>query len=36
MGTTAGATDAALDSHTLVGGAVAFVGILLGEVSPGG
>ncbi len=36
MGTTAGATDSALDSYTPVGGAGAFVGILLGEVSPGG
>jgi K+-transporting ATPase ATPase A chain len=36
MGTTAGATDSTLDSYTPVGGAGAFVGILLGEVSPGG
>src|ERR1035441_6305581 len=36
MGTTAGATDSALDSYTPVGGAGAFVAILLGEVSPGG
>jgi K+-transporting ATPase ATPase A chain len=36
MGTTAGATDSALDSYTPIGGAGAFVGILLGEVSPGG
>jgi len=36
MGTTAGATDSALDSYTPVGGAGAFAGILLGEVSPGG
>jgi len=36
MGTTAGATDSALDSYTPVGGSGAFVGILLGEVSPGG
>jgi len=36
MGTTAGATDSALDSYTPVGGTGAFVGILLGEVSPGG
>ncbi len=36
MGTTAGATDSALDSYTPVGGLGAFVGILLGEVSPGG
>jgi potassium-transporting ATPase potassium-binding subunit len=36
MGTTAGATDSALDSYTPVGGAGAFVGILLGEISPGG
>ncbi|HXX90729.1 MAG TPA: potassium-transporting ATPase subunit KdpA [Acidimicrobiales bacterium] len=36
MGTTAGATDSALDSYTPVGGAGAFVGIILGEVSPGG
>jgi K+-transporting ATPase ATPase A chain len=36
MGTTAGATDSALDSYTPVGGAGAFAGILLGEISPGG
>jgi K+-transporting ATPase ATPase A chain len=36
MGTTAGATDSALDSYTPIGGAGAFVGILLGEISPGG
>jgi K+-transporting ATPase ATPase A chain len=36
MGTTAGATDSALDSYTPVGGATALVAILLGEVSPGG
>ena len=36
MGTTAGATDSQLDSYTPVGGAGAFVGILLGEISPGG
>ena len=36
MGTTAGATDSALDSYTQVGGAGAFVAILLGEISPGG
>ena len=36
MGTTAGATDSALDSYTPVGGLGAFIGILLGEVSPGG
>jgi K+-transporting ATPase ATPase A chain len=36
MGTTAGATDSALDSYTPVGGTAAFAGILLGEVSPGG
>ena len=36
MGTTAGATDSALDSYTPVGGAGSFVGILLGEISPGG
>jgi potassium-transporting ATPase potassium-binding subunit len=36
MGTTAGATDSALDSYTPVGGAAAFVPILLGEISPGG
>jgi potassium-transporting ATPase potassium-binding subunit len=36
MGTTAGATDSALDSYTPVGGAAAFVAILLGEISPGG
>jgi K+-transporting ATPase ATPase A chain len=36
MGTTAGATDSALDSYTPVGGTGSFVGILLGEVSPGG
>ena len=36
MGTTAGATDSALDSYTPVGGAGAFVAILLGEISPGG
>jgi hypothetical protein len=35
MGTTAGATDSALDSYTPVGGAGAFVGILLGESQPG-
>jgi K+-transporting ATPase ATPase A chain len=36
MGTTAGATDSALDSYTPVGGAGAFVAILLGVISPGG
>src|SRR6202020_788784 len=36
MGTTAGATDSALDSYTPVGGAGALVGIVLGEGSPGG
>jgi potassium-transporting ATPase potassium-binding subunit len=36
MGTTAGATNSALDSYTAVGGAGAFVAILLGEISPGG
>jgi len=36
MGTTAGATDSSLDSYTPIGGAGAFVAILLGEVSPGG
>ena len=36
MGTTAGATDSALDSYTPVGGAGAFVGILLGGDQPGG
>jgi K+-transporting ATPase ATPase A chain len=36
MGTTAGATDSALDSYTPVGGTGAFIGILLGEISPGG
>jgi potassium-transporting ATPase potassium-binding subunit len=36
MGTTAGATNSALDSYTPVGGAGAFVAILLGEISPGG
>ena len=36
MGTTAGATDSALDSYTAIGGAGAFMAILLGEVSPGG
>ncbi len=36
MGTTAGATDSALDSYTPIGGAGAFVAILLGEISPGG
>jgi potassium-transporting ATPase potassium-binding subunit len=36
MGTTAGATDSALDSYMPVGGAGAFVAILLGEISPGG
>ena len=36
MGTTAGATDSALDSYTPVGGTGAFVGILLGVISPGG
>ena len=36
MGTTAGATDSALDSYTPVGGAGAFAGILLGVISPGG
>ena len=36
MGTTAGATDSALDSYTPVGGAGSFIGILLGEISPGG
>jgi len=36
MGTTAGATDSALDSYTPVGGTGSFIGILLGEISPGG
>jgi len=36
MGTTAGATDSALDSYTPVGGTASFVAILLGEISPGG
>ena len=36
MGTTAGATDSALDSYTPVGVTGAFAGILLGEISPGG
>ena len=36
MGTTAGATDSALDSYTPIGGTGAFVAILLGEISPGG
>lgn len=36
MGTTAGATDSALDSYTPVGGASALVAIILSEVSPGG
>jgi K+-transporting ATPase ATPase A chain len=36
MGTTAGATNSALDSYTPVGGTAAFVAILLGEISPGG
>ena len=36
MGTTAGATDSALDSYTAVGGTAAFAAILLGEISPGG
>jgi potassium-transporting ATPase potassium-binding subunit len=36
MGTTAGATDSALDSYTPIGGTGAFIGILLGEISPGG
>ncbi|HMK63811.1 MAG TPA: potassium-transporting ATPase subunit KdpA [Acidimicrobiales bacterium] len=36
MGTTAGATDSALDSYTPVGGTSALVAIVLGEVSPGG
>ena len=36
MGTTAGATDSALDSYTPVGGTGAFAGILLGAISPGG
>jgi K+-transporting ATPase ATPase A chain len=36
MGTTAGATDSALDSYTPVGGTAAFAAILLGEISPGG
>jgi potassium-transporting ATPase potassium-binding subunit len=36
MGTTAGATDSALDSYTPVGGAGAFAAIALGEISPGG
>jgi potassium-transporting ATPase potassium-binding subunit len=36
MGTTAGATDSALDSYTPVGGAASFAAILLGEISPGG
>jgi K+-transporting ATPase ATPase A chain len=36
MGTTAGATDSALDSYTAVGGAGSFAAILLGVISPGG
>jgi K+-transporting ATPase ATPase A chain len=36
MGTTAGATDSALDSYTSVGGAAALSAIVLGEISPGG
>jgi K+-transporting ATPase A subunit len=36
MGTTAGATDSALDSYTPFGGAGSFSAILLGEISPGG
>jgi len=36
MGTTAGATDSALDSYAPVGGTASFVAILLGEISPGG
>jgi potassium-transporting ATPase potassium-binding subunit len=36
MGTTAGATDSALDSYTPVGGAASEVAIVLGEISPGG
>jgi K+-transporting ATPase ATPase A chain len=36
MGTTAGATDSALDSYTPVGGTASFAAILLGEISPGG
>ncbi|MGO8870852.1 MAG: potassium-transporting ATPase subunit KdpA [Acidimicrobiales bacterium] len=36
MGTTAGATDSSLDSYTAVGGAGALIGIVLGEMSPGG
>lgn len=36
MGTTAGATDSALDSYTPVGGASALVAIVLSEISPGG
>jgi len=36
MGTTAGATDSALDSYTPIGGAASLAAILLGEVSPGG
>ena len=36
MGAMAGATDSALDSYMPVGGAGAFVSILLGEISPGG
>ncbi|HMK98865.1 MAG TPA: potassium-transporting ATPase subunit KdpA, partial [Acidimicrobiales bacterium] len=36
MGTTAGATNSALDSYTPVGGASALAAIVIGEVSPGG
>jgi len=36
MGTTAGATNSALDSYTPLGGTGAFIGILFGEISPGG
>lgn len=36
MGTAAGATNPALDSYTPLGGTGAFLGILFGEVSPGG
>ncbi len=36
MRDTAGATDSALDSYTPAGGTGAFIGILLGEISPGG
>src|SRR5260221_1235902 len=36
MGTTAGATDSALDSYTPVGGAGAFAAVPPGEITPGG